>query len=96
MPTDTKAQQVLELDKLPPPPGVRVLSVQAEDYTDWSGEPALRVTVILDDATDVEKFAGAIGDFKMAIHRRLREHGITLFPYIFLATPSELADTDEV
>jgi hypothetical protein len=95
MSVDTKAQAVLGLNALPAPPGVRVLSVQAEDHTDWEGQPALRVNVVIDDDTDVVKHALALADFKRAIHRRLREHGITLFPYIFLAKPSELAETTE-
>jgi hypothetical protein len=80
MPVDTKAQAVLDLNELPAPPGVRILSLQAEDHTDWEGEPALRVNVVIHDDTDVVKHALALAEFKHAIHRRLREHGITLFP----------------
>lgn len=95
MPVDTKVQALLDLNELPAPPGVHILSVQAEDHTDWEGEPALRVNVVIDDDTDVVKHALALGDFKDAIHQRLLDHGITLFPYIFFATPSELAETTE-
>ena len=58
--------------------------------------PSLRVLVVLDESVDVEKVTGeAAGELKSAIRKSLRKHGITLFPYIFLAKESELADTDE-
>ena len=75
---------------------MRVLKIDAEDYTDWDCDPALRISVLLDDSTDIDKITGAeVGDFKLAIHDNLLKYGITLFPYVFLAKPSELAETDE-
>jgi uncharacterized protein (DUF111 family) len=78
------------------PPGVRVLSVQPAHHTDWEGIPALRVNVVIENDTDVVKHTRALADLKDAIHQRLLDHGITLFPYIFFATLSELAETGEV
>jgi hypothetical protein len=73
-----------------------VAGLEAEDYTDASGEPALRVWVMLDEATDVDKLTGEmIGDLKSSIQQSLRAHGVTMFPYIFLAKPSERAAAEE-
>lgn len=101
MPVDEKTLRALDVKKaldlktLKLPPSLPVTRLEAEDYTDWSGEPSLRVLAVLDESVDVEKVSGeAVGDFDAAIHDSLRKHGITLFPYIFFAKPSELADTD--
>jgi hypothetical protein len=89
-------EKALDIKKLPIPKGLVVTKVVAEDYTDSTGEPSLRVLVVLDESVDVEKVTGeAVGDLKMAISDKLIKHGVTLFPYIFLAKPSELAETDE-
>ena len=96
MSVSVDALEVLDLKNLPLPPGLHVLRIDAEDYTDWDGDPALRISILLDESTEVEKLSGAaVGDFKDAIHQNLLKHGISLFPYIFFAKPSELAETDE-
>lgn len=96
MTSHERTLEALDLKGLSLPPSPRVVAVEAEEYTDSSGEPALRVLVTLDEATDVEGLPGdAIGKLKSAIRDSLRQHGVTVFPYIFLAKPSELAETDE-
>lgn len=96
MPVDERTRRALDVKDLPRLPGLAVIGLEAEDYTDSTGEPSLRVLVTLDEAVDVEKVSGkAVGELKSAIRRMLRDHGITLFPYIFLAKPSELAESDE-
>lgn len=96
MPVDEKTRQALDIKSLPHPPNLAVTRVEAEDYTDSAGEPSLRVLVVLDESVDVEKVSGAaVGDFKSLIRESLRKHGITVFPYIFFAKPSELEETDE-
>jgi hypothetical protein len=95
MPVDEKTRNALDINKLQLPPGLAVNRVEVEDYTDWTGDPSLRVLVVLDESVDVEKVIGAAIDLKTAIRESLIKHGVTLFPYIFLAKPSELADTDE-
>jgi hypothetical protein len=96
MPVDDKTLKALDLKNLSLPLHPRVASVEAEDYTDSSGEPALRVLVTLDEAADIESLPGEmIGQLKSAIRDNLRRHGITAFPYIFLAKPSELAEADD-
>ena len=89
-------REALDLKNLFLPPGIRVVNIEAEDFTDWTGDASLRVNVTLDESVEVEKLTGkAIGDFKSGIRDNLIKHGINLFAYIFLAKPSELAETDE-
>jgi hypothetical protein len=96
MPVSEQTRKALDIKSLPIPRSLAVTKVEAEDYTDWTGEPALRVLVLLDESVDVGKVTGEeVGDFKLGIVNSLRKHGITLFPYIFLAKPSELAEADE-
>lgn len=96
MSVDDKALKALDLDSLSLPPDPRVASVEVADYTDSTGEPALRVLVTLDETADIESLPSeAIGQLKSAIRASLRRHGITVFPYIFLAKPSELAEADD-
>ncbi len=93
---DEKTRKALDIKNLLLPPGLPITRVEVEDYTDSTGEPSLRVLVVLDESVDVERVTGeAVGDLKMAISDSLIKHGVTLFPYIFLAKPSELAETDE-
>jgi hypothetical protein len=96
MATDTNLQQAVDLKQLQLPPGLKVLSIEAEDYTDWDGDPAVRVNVVIDENTDVDHLPGdTINAFKRAIRDNLRKHGISLFAHFFFAKPSELADTGE-
>jgi hypothetical protein len=94
MPVDEKARRALDIKTLPP--GLAVTALEAEEYTDSSGEPSLRVWVILDETVDVENVTGEmVGRLKSAIRENLRQNGVTVFPYIFLAKPSERTDTAE-
>lgn len=96
MPLTVDTRDALDLWNLTIPASMRVLKIDAEDYTDWTGDPALRISVLLDEATEIEKITGEdVGNFKLAIHDNLLKNGITLFPYIFLAKPSDLVETDE-
>lgn len=89
-------RDALDPKNLPIPGSMRVLKIDAEDYTDWTGDPALRITVLLDESTDIEKITGEdVGNLKGAIHDILLQNGIHLFPYTFLAKPSDLIDTDD-
>ena len=89
-------KRTLDIKRLPLPPGIALRRVEAEKYTDSSGEPALRVLVVLDESVNVEKLTGeAIIDLKNAIRQSLRNSGVSEFPYIFLAKPSELVETEE-
>jgi hypothetical protein len=96
MPVAEEVRQALDLKSLSLPPSIPVNRVEVENYTDWDGDAALRVLVVLDESVDPETINGnAVADLKRSIHDSLRKHGITLFPYIFFAKPSELAETDD-
>ena len=49
----------IDLNEIPMPPGMNILQLDAEDYTDWTGDPALRINVLIDDSTVVEKVGGS-------------------------------------
>jgi len=96
MSLNEKTREALDLKTLGLPSSPPVTDLTFEEYTDSTGDPALRVWVTIAESTDLEKVpADAIGDLKFAIRDSLRKHGITIFPYIFLAKPSELAGSDE-
>ena len=86
---------LLEPKRLTFPESMPVVRIEAEEYIDFDGEDALRVTVILDESVSVEDESVTgkdINDLKDAIHDRLLENGITEFPYIYLTTESELRE----
>ena len=87
---------VLDVSRLPRTQALRVNAATVEDYTDSTGEPALRVTAILDEDVDGAEVPGdEVGNLKWAIRRQLQDRGITLFPYISFTKKSELDDTGE-
>jgi hypothetical protein len=98
MAVDQKIVDLLKLSelrsKLPREP--KLVDIRVEDYVDTDGEDALRVTVILDEEVDVEKLSGKdISDLTMAIHDRILQQGVGLWPYIWFAKQSELDEPDE-
>ena len=98
MPVDQKIVDALKLSDLKPklPRNPRVVDIRVEDYVDTDGEDALRVTVILDEKVNVEKLrAEDTGALKTTIRNRIRELGVELWPYIFVAKQSELEEDDE-
>lgn len=96
MPVDQNTIDALDLGSLHLPPSPPVMRLEPEDYTDSAGEPSLRITVVLDEDTDISRVSGKdVGELKAVIRESLRNHGITVFPYIFLAKPSELAESDD-
>jgi hypothetical protein len=97
MPIDTKVRAALRLKNLKLPPKPRVLAIEAEDYVDWTGDAALRIWVMIDeDTTDEELLNGAaMSQVHRAIHDSLLKKGITLFPYMTVAKPSERLPADE-
>jgi hypothetical protein len=93
---DKATRNALDLRELQIPRDLPVVRVEVEDYTDWTGDAALRVLVVLDESVDPATVSGeAVGDLKWSIQKSLRKHGVTLFPYIFLAKQSELTEANE-
>jgi hypothetical protein len=98
MAVDQKILDVLNLSELRSklPRDLKVVEIRVEDYVDTDGEDALRVWVILDESVEVEDLNGNdITDLKMAIHDRLLQQGVELWPYIRFAKQSELDEDDE-
>jgi len=92
-------QQALSLSQLSKhglPPRPAILRIEVQDYLDFEEDAGLRVLVVIPDETNLDSLSGQdVGDLKRAIHESLLEQGITLFPYIHLAMPGELAEVDE-
>jgi hypothetical protein len=98
MAVDQRILDALKLSDLKPklPRNPRVVDIRVEDYVDTDGEDALRVTVILDEKVNVEKVrAEDTIALKSTIRNRIRELGVELWPYIFVAKQSELDEDDE-
>ena len=93
MTVDEKTNEALDLTTLKLPPFPPVSKIEWEEYEDSTGEPSLRLLVVFEANTDITKITGEqVGNLKRAIHESLLAHGITKFPYIFVATPEELAE----
>lgn len=87
-----KTREALNLNTLALPPSPPVSEIQSQEYTDSTGEPSLRILVILRKDTDLSKVSGKeVGELKATIRQSLLDHGVEKFPYIFIATPEELA-----
>ena len=93
MTTVERARIVLDPKKLKLPLRPVIRSIDVEDYIDNSGEGALLLQVILDEATSDEDITGeAIVAIKSAIRESLLSTGVREFPYIVFAKRSELDD----
>src|SRR5258708_38096305 len=96
MPVDEKTRDALDLTHLEIPPELPVSRIEVQDYTDWDGDPSLRILVVIGESVEIDKKSSRlIGDLKNRIHDSLQDHGITLFPYIFIAKQSELDSHDD-
>ncbi len=63
--------------------------------TDWSGDPAVRVWVILrDDIADSAEIFDHTEPIRSTITQALRDAGIDLWPYIHFRGQSEQAELD--
>ena len=90
-----KVTSVLDLKKLKKalPREPRVERIESEEYVNADGEDALKVTVVLSNDTTDEQLSGDNSlALKSAIYDSLQAAGISLFPYIFLATEAELEE----
>ena len=80
MVVDEQTRQALDLSSLQLPARPSVIKLEAEDYTESTGESSLRILVLLDEKTDVDKLSGAdVGELKFTIRQSLREPGINVF-----------------
>ena len=96
MVVDERVRKALDLKRLKLPASVPIVSLWAEDYTDWEGEDALMVHVILPEDLDVEQLKGReVNMATSAIRDSLRSQGITVFPYITMYKASEAEEDSE-
>ena len=80
MVVDEQTRQALDLSSLQLPARPSVVKLEAEDYTNSTGQSSLRILVLLDEKTDVDKLSGAdVGGLKSTIRQSLREPGINVF-----------------
>jgi hypothetical protein len=90
MPVDAKVLETLDLKQLDLPESLPLVGVEVEDYVDWTGDDALRVTLILDESVDPAKTPGNEGlNLVMQIRDRLLAQGIEKFPYVYFVKESE-------
>jgi hypothetical protein len=91
-------QQVVELldrTKLPLPPKPLVTDIRVFPYVDHLGDEALEVWVLLDDSTTrKDRSVENRGAITRAINDALLGAGIDWFPYIRMATPSDLKEAE--
>ena len=93
MPVTAEIHEALDLSKLKLPASPRVVSLEVEEYEDADGEPALRVLAVIDESTVINReSARGVSELNLAIIDSLRQHGVTLFPYVFIAKPRSLSE----
>ena len=96
--TDERIKKALSLKNLRKrslPASMPVKRLEIEGIVNHVGEDALRVTIVLAEDVDQESVSGDdVISLKGAIHESLIADGIKLFPYIFLATESELLEQE--
>lgn len=93
---DQRIPETLDLAQLRLPSGIPVTEIRVADYTNWDGETALRVTVILGESLDVEAINGdELVELDSAICGYLRLLGNTLFVYFRFVKQSELDAAEE-
>lgn len=96
MAVTAEIHEALDLSKLHLPASPRVTQLIPEDDEGTDGEPALRITAVIEESTDLDQLSGHdIGEMKFVIRQSLRQHGIQLYPYIFIAKPSEMEEDDD-
>jgi hypothetical protein len=86
----TNVTELLHPASLSLPRSPRVVEIRHEPYTDWAGDEAMRVWVVLsDDTTDAQRRWARLAPIDGAIRDALLAAGVTLFPYITFRTRSE-------
>lgn len=95
MAVTAEIHDALDLRKLQLPASLPVERIEVKDYVEVDGEPAVRIRVVIAESTDLNHIFGRdVGELKSAIRESLRQHGIPLYPYIYIIKPSELKDDE--
>lgn len=88
--SDEELAELLSVDRLALPSRPKVVDIKFEEYQDSTGDDALEIHVILDDATpDSQRRWARIGPIEEAIRQALQNAGEARFPYITAATLAE-------
>ncbi|MBW3599366.1 MAG: hypothetical protein KY475_19115 [Planctomycetes bacterium] len=89
MAVDANVLEALDLKQLDLPESLPITGIEVEDYVDWTGDDALRVTLILDENVDPTRLGKDASDLHMQIHDRLLARGVEKFPYVSFVKESE-------
>jgi hypothetical protein len=90
MSTDLRAVETLDLTQLELPPSLPITGMEVEEYVDWTGDEALRVTLIIDESVDAARTSGGdVIQLKSAVREAIRALGVREFVYIRLVKESE-------
>ena len=92
-----KVTSVLDLKKLKKslPREPHVVLIIPEEYVNFEGEDALKVTIVLSNDTTDEQLAGDnVFRLNSVIRHAVQDAGIALFPYTFFATEAELEELE--
>ena len=86
-----KAKKLLDLKKLPLPEKPKVVELRIRPYEDHLGYDSLEIRVVLAEGTTrADRNVRNLDVIRDAIHDALLHAGIEEFPYIRMATQSEL------
>lgn len=88
---DQRLAEILNTDYLEFPEDSHVIGIQYERYDDWSGDDAVRVFIIFDEATtDEERGWPAVYPLTEKIRRALYDAEIDTWPYFRYRKASEM------
>jgi hypothetical protein len=93
MAVDQSIREALDLETLDLPPEPRVVRLHVLEIVDWEEVPALEISIVIPDETDVEAIPpGAMGEVTDAIHNRVLEMGETRLPYMRVLTETHFEE----
>jgi hypothetical protein len=88
--------EALDLRELDVPESLKINRIEVEPHVDWTGDDALRVTLVLDESVDPAKVPGKdASHLHRQIHDRLLSRGVQEFPYLFFVKESERREEAE-
>lgn len=83
--------KALELKRLNLPAQPRVIELRYEPVVDSTGDDAVNITVVVDEATpDVQRIWPAVAPIEQSVRTALQEADVDLWPYFRYRKPSEM------
>ena len=83
-------EEVLQSGNIRLPSGAAVEEIEAWEFIDSVGDPAVRVVVVLPDAPEDHYGRSEVKPIRDEIFRLFQENGIEHFPYVRFVTKSEI------